>query len=167
LIFSASLINEIKYPRLGSHGGFMKKRQIVNALFLASATLMSGCANTNPQPAASYDAPVRTAYGVIDNIETIGRDNNEIGAGTVIGGIVGGILGNQVGGGSGNSVATVAGAVGGAVVGHQVEKQNRQQDSYRIQIRLEHGGYQTVTQDISDLRVGDRVRIENNHVSRY
>jgi hypothetical protein len=24
-----------------------------------------------------------------------------------------------------------------------------------------------VTQGVSDLRVGDRVRIENNHVSRY
>jgi outer membrane lipoprotein SlyB len=104
---------------------------------------------------------------VIDNIEITQGSNNEIGAGTVIGGIVGGVLGHQVGAGSGNDVATVAGAVGGAVVGHQVEKQNRQQDSYRIQIRLERGGYQTVTQGVSDLRVGDRVRIENNHVSRY
>jgi outer membrane lipoprotein SlyB len=145
----------------------MKNKQVVSALFLAAATLMSGCANTDSRPVTSYDAPARTAYGVIENIETIRSDNNEIGASTVIGGVVGGILGHQVGGGSGNDVATVAGAVGGAVVGHQVEKKNRQQDSYQIQIRLERGGYQTVTQAISDLRVGDRVRIENNHVSRY
>ena len=145
----------------------MKNRQVVRALFLTAATLISGCANTDSRPPASYDAPARTAYGVIENIETISRDDNEIGAGTVIGGVVGGILGSQVGGGTGNSVATVAGAVGGAVVGHQVEKQNRRQDSYRIQIRLERGGYQTVTQGFSELRVGDRVRIENNHVSRY
>lgn len=145
----------------------MKKIQVVTAFLLAAATLMSGCTNTDSRPASSYDAPVRTAYGVIENIETLRSDNNEIGAGTVIGGVVGGILGHQVGGGTGNDVATVAGAVGGAVVGHQVEKKNRQQDSYRIQIRLERGGYQTVTQGVSDLRVGDRVRIENNHVSRY
>lgn len=145
----------------------MKSTQLVTAFFIASATLISGCANTDSRPVSSYEAPVRVTYGVIDNIEIIQASNNELGAGTIIGGIVGGVLGHQVGGGSGNDVATVAGAVGGAVVGHQVEKQNRQQDSYRIQIRLERGGYQTVTQGISDLRVGDRVRIENNHVTRY
>jgi outer membrane lipoprotein SlyB len=62
----------------------------------------------------------------------------------------------------------VAGAVGGAVAGHQIEKSNKQQDGYRIRVRLENGGYQTVTrQTINDLRVGDRVRIENDHISRY
>ncbi len=141
----------------------MKNNKLILAISLAAAALMSGCTNT--RPVSAYDAPARVTYGVIDNIETI--HNDQIGAGTVIGGIVGGVLGHQVGGGSGNDVATVAGAVGGAVVGHQVEKQNRQQDSYRIQIRLERGGYQTVTQGISDLRVGDRVRIENNQITRY
>jgi outer membrane lipoprotein SlyB len=145
----------------------MKSTQLVSAIFLAAATLMSGCANTDTSPVSSYDAPARVTYGVIDNIEIIQGSNNEIGASTIIGGIVGGILGHQMGAGSGNDVATMAGAVGGAVVGHQVEKQNRQQDTYRIQIRLERGGYQKVTQGFSDLRVGDRVRIENNHVSRY
>jgi outer membrane lipoprotein SlyB len=167
LIYSARQITEIKYAQPCSPRGFMKNTQVVTALFLAATTLMSGCANTDSRPVSSYDAPARITYGVIDNIEITQGSNNEIGAGTVIGGIVGGVLGHQVGAGSGNDVATVAGAVGGAVVGHQVEKQNRQQDSYRIQIRLERGGYQTVTQGVSDLRVGDRVRIENNHVSRY
>jgi outer membrane lipoprotein SlyB len=145
----------------------MKNNHLILAISLVAASLMSGCANTDSRPVSSYDAPSRVTYGVIDNIEIIRANNDEIGAGTVIGGLVGGVLGNQVGGGSGKDVATVAGVVGGAVVGHQVEKQNRQQDAYRIQIRLERGGYQTVTQGISDLRVGDRVRIENNHVTRY
>lgn len=144
----------------------MKNNNLVLAISLVVASLVSGCANTDSRPVSSYDAPARVTYGVIDNIEIIRGNNDEIGAGTVIGGIVGGVLGNQVGGGSGKDVATVAGVVGGAVVGHQVEKQNRQQEAYRIQIRLERGGYQTVTQGISDLRVGDRVRIENNHVTR-
>ena len=144
----------------------MKNNHLVLAISLVAASLVSGCANTDSRPVSSYDAPARVTYGVIDNIEIIRGNNDGIGAGTVIGGIVGGVLGNQVGGGSGKDVATVAGVVGGAVVGHQVEKQNRQQDAYRIQIRLERGGYQTVTQGISDLRVGDRVRIENNHVTR-
>lgn len=155
----------------------MNTSHLFSAFVLASVTLMSGCANTASRPVTSHETPVHhtpsseraasVTYGVIDSIETIRSSNNEIGAGTVIGGIVGGILGHQVGGGTGNDVATMAGAVGGAVIGHQVEKQNRQQDISRIQIRLEHGGYQSVSQGISDLRVGDRVRIEHNQVTRY
>jgi outer membrane lipoprotein SlyB len=148
-------------------GGVMKTSHIVSAFFLASATLMSGCANTDTRPQSSYQSTSGVTYGVIDNIEITRGGGDQIGAGAVIGGVVGGVLGHQVGGGSGKDVATVAGVVGGAVVGHQVEKQNRQQDTYRIQVRLERGGYQTVTQGVSDLRVGDRVRIENNHVTRY
>jgi len=145
----------------------MKTNHIMLATFLAAASLMSGCANTEPRPAPVSAPRAEVVYGVIDSIETTRSSNDQIGAGTVIGGIVGGVLGHQVGGGTGNDVATIAGAVGGAVVGHQIEKNRNQQDAYRIQVRLERGGYQTVTQAISDLRVGDRVRIQNNQVTRY
>lgn len=144
----------------------MKTLHIVIALLLAATTLMSGCANTDSRSVSSQNSNYGVLYGVVDNIEIIREGNNAIGAGTIIGGVVGGVLGNQVGAGSGRDAATVAGVVGGAVVGHQVEKSNSQQDTYRIRVRLEHGGYQTVTQSASDLRVGDRVRIENNHVLR-
>jgi outer membrane lipoprotein SlyB len=82
---------------------------------------------------------------------------------------VGGVLGHQVGGGTGKDIATAAGVVGGAVVGHEIEKRNQQQqDVYRIRVRLDNGGSQTMTQQsINDLRVGDRVRIENGNVYRY
>lgn len=143
----------------------MKIPKIVIAIIFSMATLMSGCADT--RPVSSQPSNYGVAYGVVDSIETTSGSNNDIGAGTIIGGVVGGVLGNQVGRGTGQDVATVAGVVGGAVVGHQIEKSNRQQDVYRIQVRLENGGYQTVTQSITDLRVGDRVRIENNHVTRY
>jgi len=155
-------------------GGFMKTPQIVIATFLTVAALMSGCANTGSSPASSSSSYSGTAYGVVDAIDVTrassgGIGGSGIGAGTIIGGVVGGVLGHQVGGGTGQDVATVAGAVGGAVVGHEIEKsQRQQQDEYRIRVRLENGGYQTVTQQsISDLRVGDRVRIENNRVTRY
>lgn len=147
----------------------MKTLILVKATLLA-CMLISGCANTDSRPVSSSPYPSHSrsavAYGVIDSIETIRGGNDGIGAGAVIGGVVGGILGHQVGGGTGNDVATIAGVAGGAVVGHQIEKRNKQQDAYRIQIRLDRGGYQTVTQGITDLRIGDRVRIENNHVSR-
>lgn len=145
----------------------MKKSNFIPAIFLAVATLLSGCTNTDTRHESYGNYNSGVVYGVIDNIEVIRENNDAIGAGTVIGGVVGGILGHQVGGGSGNDIATIAGVAGGAVVGHQVEKGNRQQEAYRIRVHLEHGGYQTVTQNSSDLRVGDRVRIENNRATRY
>lgn len=151
----------------------MKTPKIVIATFLSVATLMSGCASTDTRPVSSSSSYSRAAYGVIDAIEITresggGIGDSGIGAGAVIGGVVGGVLGHQVGGGTGKDIATVAGVVGGAMAGHQIEKSTKQQDAYRIRVRLDNGGYQTVTQQsIADLRVGDRVRIENNRVSRY
>ena len=110
-----------------------------------------------------------TAYGVVESIETMGSgvDPHNL-AGTVIGGVIGGVLGHQIGSGRGNSVATVGGAVGGAVIGHEVQESNKKRDLYRVRIRLEAGGYQTLMQDaLGGLRVGDRVRVENDRVSRY
>ena len=142
----------------------MKTTRIVSAFFLAAMALMSGCAGTDSRSTSSYPG---AAYGTIDAIETT-RGSSDIGAGAVIGGVVGGVLGSQVGSGTGKDVATVAGVVGGAVAGHQIEKSAKQQDAYRIRVRLDNGGYQTVTQQsITGLRVGDRVRIENDRVSRY
>ncbi len=142
----------------------------VNALIVVVITttvLMSGCANNyaRPAPAQSYN----TAYGVIESIDAVHTTGDSgIGAGTVIGGVIGGVLGNQVGSGRGNTAATIAGAAGGAVVGHEIEKNRQSRDSYQIRVRLDNGNYQTLTQDdISNVNVGSRVRIENDHVYRY
>lgn len=141
----------------------MKTSRLFGAVLVVLASLMGGCATTDTQ---SHSPTL--AYGVVDSIETTRGSDGGIGAGAVIGGVVGGVLGHQVGGGTGNDVATVAGVVGGAVVGHQVEKSNRQADSYRVRVRLENGGDQTVTQqNIDGLRIGDRVRIENGRITRY
>lgn len=154
----------------------MKTSKLVIATFLTVAALLSGCANTDSRPSSSTSSSSsysRAAYGVIDAIETTRGSNDGIagsgiGAGAVIGGVVGGVLGHQVGGGTGKDVATVAGVVGGAMVGHEIEKSKKQQDAYRIRVRLDNGGYQTVTQQsIGNFRVGDRVRIDNDRVSRY
>ncbi|EGF31030.1 putative outer membrane lipoprotein transmembrane [Oxalobacteraceae bacterium IMCC9480] len=79
------------------------------------------------------------------------------------------MLGNQVGGGTGRAVATAAGVVGGAVVGNQVE-QNRSagREVYQVNVRLDNGQYESITLDnVNDLRVGNRVRVENGRVYRY
>ena len=90
-------------------------------------------------------------------------------AGTVIGGIIGGLIGHQIGSGTGQTAATIAGAVGGAVAGNQIEKRSRgANETFRVTVRLDNGGYHTVTQDnITDLRTGDRVRVDGNMVYRY
>jgi len=145
----------------------MKTNNILFATLLFAVALLSGCANPDNRPVAAPAPQATVAYGVIDGIESTRVSNDQIGAGAIIGGIVGGVLGNQVGGGTGRDVATVAGVVGGAVIGHQVEKSNNQQDAYRITVRLDRGGSVVITQGISDLRVGDRVRVQNNQVTRY
>jgi outer membrane lipoprotein SlyB len=65
--------------------------------------------------------------------------------------------------------ATIVGAAGGAVAGNQIERRSRRADeTFRVTVRLNNGGTQTVTQsDINDLRTGDRVRVEGGRVYRY
>lgn len=142
------------------------------ALILSFASFLSGCANNTPAT-NTPDRYSNSGYGVVESIEVVPVENEGIagtgvGAGAVIGGVVGGVLGHQVGGGRGKDAATAAGVVGGAVVGHQIEKSRNQNEAYRIGIRLENGGYQTFTQKAApDLRVGDRVRIDNGALYRY
>ena len=151
----------------------MKAATIVFATFFVAATLTSGCANSDSRPSSSSSSYSGATYGVVEAIDMTsggggGIGGTGIGAGAVIGGVVGGVLGHQVGGGKGQDIATAAGVVGGAVAGHQIEKSRTQQNTYRVRVRLDNGGYQTVTQQsISDLRVGDRVRIDNDRVTRY
>jgi outer membrane lipoprotein SlyB len=124
-----------------------------------------------PQPYASPPPPPPPQsyrVGVVERIDVIRRDDDHNIAGTVIGGVVGGLIGHQLGGGRGNTAATVVGAAGGAVAGNQIEKRSHgPNEAFRITVRLDDGGYQTVTQDdIADLRAGDRVRIEGGRVYR-
>lgn len=147
----------------------MRTIQKVIASGLAAVALLAGCANPNYRSETSPPYSTKSSrHGVIDSIEKTRAGNDGIGAGAVIGGVVGGALGNQVGSGSGNTAATVAGAVGGAVVGNEIEKRSKAHDAYRVRVRLDNGSYQTVTQDsITDLQVGNRVRVENDRVYRY
>ena len=94
-------------------------------------------------------------------------DSQPINAGTLIGGIAGGVIGHQIGSGRGNTAATIVGALGGAAVGNQIEKNNVQRTRYRISVKLDSGSSLIVeeTKDVN-LRVGDRVRVEDNRVHR-
>ena len=101
--------------------------------------------------------------------DLVGQSNSGVPAGAILGAVIGGVLGNQVGGGSGKTAATVIGAAGGAYAGNEIEKRNQQQtQGYKFTIRMTDGSYQTLTQaSHADIRVGDRVRIDNGVARRY
>ena len=153
----------------------MKTNQTFAAIAVISSALLAGCAaqpynNTAAEYPASNAPAYNAAYGVVDSIQIVQASSGGSGVGgAVVGGLVGGVVGNQIGGGSGRTLATAAGAVGGALVGNQIQRNNQQtRDVYQVGVRLDNGAYQTMTLDsVNDLRVGDRVRIENNRVFRY
>jgi len=148
---------------------------LVAVLALGACGTMDTPANASgpgtAYPQAANSGGVYQGYGVVQSIELVRQDNTGggIGVGTVAGAIVGGIVGNQVGAGRGNTAATVVGAAGGAYVGHELEKRNQtQSDAYKITVRMNNGSYQTLMQSTSaDIRVGDRVQIDNGMVRRY
>ncbi|HSQ09682.1 MAG TPA: glycine zipper 2TM domain-containing protein [Burkholderiaceae bacterium] len=115
------------------------------------------------------EAAARADEGKVEAIEIIysAPDNKPVNKGTVIGGIAGGVIGHQIGSGRGKTAATVAGTIGGAVIGNEIEKKQQATPRYRISVRLDSGSSMIVeeTRDLN-LRVGDRVRIEDGHISR-
>ena len=162
------------------------KRLLSAASLAVLAAALAGCAaqptttgttypvsgTTTTYPAATAPAAY-TEFGRISNIElvqTTQNNPNRSAAGTVIGGVVGGLLGNTIGGGSGRAAATVLGAVGGAVVGNNIANNTDNTtvtSVYRVSVQLENGGMRTYeVGSTGDLRVGDRVRIENNVLYR-
>ena len=156
----------------------MKSMQIILVGAMTAATLLGGCANssnpavstnTSSSPSSSSSSNF-IGYGVVEDIETIKvSDDTKNIAGTVIGGAVGGLLGHQIGSGRGQTAATVAGAVGGAVAGHEIEQRSKaaSQEEYRVRVRMSNGTTHTVTQSsVSDIKIGDRVRVDNDRVSR-
>jgi len=125
-----------------------------------------------PAPVAAVPAPY-VSYGRVVNIEvmqTQASGGPQSGLGAAAGGVLGGVLGHQVGGGNGKAAATVLGAVGGALLGNAVEANTRAPrvyQNYRVSIETDNGNYRAFdVQNPGDLRVGDRVRIDGNQISR-
>jgi outer membrane lipoprotein SlyB len=152
------------------------------AAALAIATL-SACVAPAPyttnrypyQPQAAYQAPPGsyTEYGQVANIEVIRSERPGTGTGgggAVAGGVLGGVLGHQVGSGNGNVAATALGVIGGALLGNTIEAQNngpRVYESYRVSIQTDNGAFRAFdVPSPGELRIGDRVRIDNGQISR-
>jgi outer membrane lipoprotein SlyB len=120
-------------------------------------------------PAAAPIAAVE--YGRVANIESFAggttRGAPNVG-GAILGGVAGAALGNQVGSGSGRTAATVLGGAAGAAAGSQVGRTaTTTEPAYRVTIQTDDGAmrYYDVP-GTGDLRVGDRVRVENGVIYR-
>jgi len=146
------------------------KSSIALAGIVLFAALATGCATRQAAPAPQYSqAGYGTQYGVVQNIETIRAQSQTSGGGAIVGGVVGGLLGHQVDHGARKDLATGVGVVAGALIGNEIEKNNRGvRDIYRVTVEVERGGLRSFDYaSLSDLRVGDRVRIENNQLYRW
>jgi outer membrane lipoprotein SlyB len=150
----------------------MKRIASLSAVVVA-ALLASGCATRSHQPvqvAAPVYADQRVVYGQVHSIDLVRAENQTSGAGGLVGGVLGAVVGRQFGTSSGGrAVGTLVGATGGAIVGNQIEKNRRgARDFYRVAIRTERGEIRSFDyQQLAELHVGDRVRIEGNQVYRY
>ena len=112
-------------------------------------------------------------YGRVNNIEVFQTQQQQAqgsGLGAILGGVAGAVVGHQFGGGRGRDVATVAGALGGAVAGNAIEK-NRDpgvSQAYRVTVQMDKGGARAYDMpSTGELRIGDRVRVQNGQLFRY
>lgn len=150
----------------------------IATLAACSSYPLGPTATTYPSYPSTYPAgtmPVAgTEFGRIVNIEYMPVGTAAPGGsgvlGAVVGGVVGGLLGNQIGSGGGRTAATVLGGVAGAAVGSQIAR-NQQgvttQAGYRITMQTDQGVIRTYEVPATgDLRVGDRVRVDNGVIYR-
>jgi outer membrane lipoprotein SlyB len=157
----------------------MSIRPITTALDAVALSALTACA-TSPgynQPhndpyystaaaQPTYDEPVRAEYGVVRAIDIVPVASRPSGAGAVLGAIVGGVVGHQFGSGTGNALTTIGGAVGGAAAGNAIEQRTRRDDEvFRVTVRFDDGSVRDFDyQRIDDLRVGDRVKLEDGQL---
>lgn len=150
----------------------MKNFKTAAFVSMSSLMLMTACTTYEPRNNSvrntSSDYRQESRMGNVTNIETFATSSRTSGGGAILGAIIGGALGNQVGKGDGRKAATVVGAVAGGVAGNEIEKRNKRDDEfYRVSVRFDNGASaQYDYNDINDLRVGDRVKIDNGQIYR-
>ncbi|MES2955586.1 MAG: glycine zipper 2TM domain-containing protein [Pseudomonadota bacterium] len=158
--------------------------KITSAVVLV-AGLAACAAPMSQQPVATYPQQTQTyptqapqgnyvEYGRVNNVEVIRTQEQARtgGLGAVLGGVAGAVVGRQIGNGSGRDIATVAGAVGGAVAGNAIEKNRNAANApvnqtYRVSVQMDNGTSRAYdVPSFGELRIGDRVKIENNQLFR-
>lgn len=162
---------------------FCTTRFIAMASSVLAITGLTACAPMAPAgqvstyPATSnpvYNTPGAYAeFGRITNVDVVRlqQPSASSGLGAVLGGVAGAVVGNQIGSGGGRAGATVIGAVGGAVAGNAIERSQTANvsagETYRVTVQLDNGTTRAFDMaSYGDMRINDRVRIENGQLSR-
>ncbi len=167
-------------------------RFVAIASCAAAAAVLGGCTTTRtvslnvptPVPAVAaapvtvVPAPTAAAvvqaveFGRVTNIEYFpgGTAASPINVpGAVVGGVAGAVVGNQVGRAVGSrDAATVLGGAAGAAIGANTGTASAPvQPSYRVTIQTDAGMFRTYDVPATgDLRIGDRVRVDNGVIYR-
>jgi outer membrane lipoprotein SlyB len=122
---------------------------------------------TTVTPSQTYVVP-SVEYGRVTNVAMVTPGTRASGAnsaaGTIIGGAIGGAIGNTIGGGAGRIAATILGAIGGAAIGNTLANRpynNYAGPVYRVWVATDSGAMRTYDVTATNLRPGDRVRIDN------
>lgn len=140
--------------------------------------------STYPAGTQVQNAPTAAVeMGRVTDIQTVqmgatSSTNPGIGravVGGIIGAVVGSAIGKNVDNGHSRAGATVLGAAGGAAIGNRTG-QNAEANTaasgaggpaYRVTVQTDQGAWRTFEVGaLGDLRVGDRVRVENNVIYR-
>ncbi len=143
---------------------------------MALIAALSACAyppgTTSTAPTSTTYPSASIQYARVTNVELVStqKPSSGIGAGAVVGGLVGGVLGHQIGGGTGQDIATIAGVVGGAMVGNAIQNNKvpaTASQIYRVTVQQDNGVSRAFDYaEQPNVRVGDRVRVENNQLYR-
>jgi outer membrane lipoprotein SlyB len=150
----------------------MRSRTLSTSVLLCTLALLTACAVPIRREERVVYVPARVpVYSELGRVERIGYVQvaaRGTGGGALLGAVIGGVVGSRFGGGSGQVLATGVGAIGGAMVGEATEARQRRDDEvYRVQIRFDGGAVREFDfQRIDDLRVGDRVKLENGQLHR-
>ena len=140
-----------------------RRPTLYTALFCVA--MVSGCSNSGGRN-VQQSVQQQEQIGTVSSIQIINTESAGISSGAILGAVLGGVVGNQIGSGSGRKIATGAGVIGGAMAGNEISKRaNGDNQLYRVTVRQSNGRTQQFDyQQIGDLQVGDRVRIEGSQI---
>ena len=155
-------------------------RVLTLAVVAGAATVLAACAggpmSSGGGTPMATTVPQALEFGRITSIEYVPAGAATVGSpsviGAVVGGVAGAVLGRQIGSGTGRDAATVLGGVAGAAAGSQLGRESQPVTSttsatYRVAVLTDQGLMRTYEVPATgELRVGDRVRIENSVIQR-
>lgn len=132
-------------------------------LFLTNCAPKLGGSDYSLADVGANSTGLRGTIAAVRVINIVATDNNQPGAGSVIGGVSGALLGSQIGGGRGRVVSGVLGGLAGGVAGHLAEQALTNQEGFEYTVNLDNGEVKVIAQGAEPrMSVGQRVLVVVN-----